>query len=179
VRRAHKSDYGTKAPFDLIEQLTRSALMSSTKIQKLFFMFITVLLSVTFFVIYNISINSGRISWRIVPLALKEIPVEFIIAFLIQFLFAAKTAEKLALSVVDPKKQKPSMMIIARTGFSICIMCPSMSFAATILYNGINDCLVSSWLRNMMFNLPFAIVIQFFIIGPLVRALFGLIFRRA
>jgi hypothetical protein len=55
--------------------------MPTTKIQKLFFMFATVFLSVIFFVFYNSSLISGGFSLNIITLALREIPAEFIIAF--------------------------------------------------------------------------------------------------
>ncbi len=153
--------------------------MPTTKIQKLFFMFATVFLSVIFFVFYNISLISGGFSLNIIPLALREIPAEFIIAFLLQYLFVSKSAENLALSVVDPKKHNPSMLIIAITAFSICIMCPSMSFAATLLHNGFNENLLADWTRKMLLNLPFAIVIQFFVIGPFVRTVFRAVFNNS
>jgi hypothetical protein len=58
-------------------------------------------------------------------------------------------------------------------------MCPAMSFAATILYDGIGSQFVANWLRKIVFNFPFAFFTQFFFIGPAVRAVFRLAAGRA
>ena len=45
-------------------------------------------------------------------------------------------------------------------------MCPSMSFIATILYDGINAQFISNWFQKIVFNFPFAFFIQMFLVGP-------------
>ena len=152
--------------------------MPATKTQKMFFMFMTVLFSVTAFVIYNIALSTGTMSNRVFLMALKEIPVEFIIAFALEVSFAGLLAEKMAFRIVNPERDRPVLVILAITCMTICIMCPSMSFIATVLYNGLNMEFVSNWLQKIVFNFPFAFFIQIFVIGPLVRLIFRSVFRK-
>ena len=44
---------------------------------------------------------------------------------------------KLALKAINPKKNDPMIVETAVICSTVCIMCPLMSFLATILYNGI------------------------------------------
>ena len=68
---------------------------------------------------------------------------------------------------------------------TVSIMCPLMSFIATILYDGIinvgmNNASLSyflinfipMWLQKVVLNFPFALITQLFFIQPLVRTLF-------
>lgn len=153
--------------------------MPRTTFQKLFFMFLTVLLSVHAFVIYNIAISMGSMSNHVFLLARKEVPLEFVIAFLLEALFAARMAEKMAFKMVDPRTDKPIVIILAITCSTVLIMCPAMSFAATIIYNGININFVANWIQKIVFNFPFAFFTQIFLIGPVVRFVFRCIFKHA
>jgi hypothetical protein len=56
-------------------------------------------------------------------------------------------------------------------------MCPSMSFAATVLYDGFTPEFLSNWLRKIVYNFPFAFFSQIFLIGPVVRLIFRGVFR--
>lgn len=127
---------------------------------------------VTFFVIYNIAISRGGMSNEVFMLALKEIPLEFAIAFPLQLLLGYKMSKKLAFRVVNPQKDKPVFVILAITCATICIMCPSMSFAATVIHNGFNSEFAANWIQKTAYNFPFAFFIQIFFIGPTVRSIF-------
>lgn len=151
--------------------------MPQTRFQKFFFMFLAVLFSVIAFTTYNVAIGMGSMSNMVFLLALKEVPVEFAIAFFMEAAFAYRIAEKLALRLVDPHKDSPIAIILAITAMTICIMCPAMSFAATILYDGIDTEFFANWLQKIVYNFPFAFFTQIFIIGPLVRLIFRSVFR--
>lgn len=151
--------------------------MPQTRLEKLFFMSLTVLLSVTAFTTYNVAIHMGAMTNSVFPVALKEIPLEFIIALLLESLVAYRMSEKLAFRFVDPRHDKPVFVILAITSMTVCIMCPSMSFVATIIYNGINSEFLANWFQKIIFNFPFAFFIEIFFIGPLVRMLFRTVFR--
>jgi hypothetical protein len=112
--------------------------MPATTLQKLFFAFITVLLSVFTFTNYNIALSLGSMSNSVFLLSLKELPVEFCFAFVIQFLFVNKVTPGMAFRIVDPKVDKPIVIVLAITCMNILLMCPIMSFITTILYDGIS-----------------------------------------
>jgi hypothetical protein len=151
--------------------------MPQTRLQKFFFMALTVLASVTSFTIYNIAISRGGMTNGVFILAMKEIPVEFVIAFLLEAIFVFKLAQKLAFRYVDPKKDRRIVVILAITAMTICLMCPAMSLVATILYNGFNSDFLANWLQKIAYNFPFAFFTQIFIIGPFVRSVFKISFK--
>ena len=70
----------------------------------------------------------------------------------------------------------PSMVISAIT---VCFMCPIMSFIATVLFQGVNGDLIANWLQIAVRNFPMALCWQIFYAGPLVRWIFGKIFRQS
>ena len=70
----------------------------------------------------------------------------------------------------------PSMVISAIT---VCFMCPIMSFIATVLFQGVNRDLIANWLQISVRNFPMALCWQIFYAGPLVRWIFGKIFRQS
>ena len=58
------------------------------------------------------------------------------------------------------------------------MMCPCMSFIATMLFKGgIQPGVFSTWVQTAALNFPIALLWQFFVAGPLVRLIFRLIFR--
>ena len=152
--------------------------MPRTKSEKLFFMFLTVLISVAAFTTYNIALSMRALSNKVFLLAVREIPVELLIAFLLEALVANKLAERLAFRFVDPAKDRPIVIVLAITAMTICIMCPAMSFAATILYNGFDTEFMANWLQKIFCNFPFAFFTQIFFIGPLTRLVFRSVFRK-
>ncbi len=155
----------------------RERRVPQTKLEKLFFMSLTVLLSVAAFTTYNIALGLGSMSLRVFPLAIREMPAEFALAFLMEALFAHRLAEKLAFRFVDPAADRPALVILAITCSTVCLMCPAMSLASTALHRGMNAKLIYNWLHALKYNLPFAFLTQIVLIGPLVRWTFRRLFR--
>jgi len=150
--------------------------MPQTGFQKLFFMALTVLISVMAFTTYNVALSLGGMSNRVFLLALREVPLEFVLAFVLEGALVYRLAERLALRVVDPGSDRPIVVILAITAMTICLMCPGMSFLATILYDGFNAEFLANWLHKMVFNFPFAFFAEIFFIGPFVRLVFRSLF---
>ena len=60
----------------------------------------------------------------------------------------------------------------------LCWQCPMMSFIATILFNGgFNSQIFATFCELVVRNFPMAFFWQLFVAGPLVRFIFGKIFR--
>ncbi|WP_242857027.1 DUF2798 domain-containing protein [Pseudobacteroides cellulosolvens] len=108
----------------------------------------------------------------------KVVPIEFIFAFLLQIFIAGPLSLKIAFSIVNPREEKPYIVTTAIICSTIILMCPMMSFVATILYNGITPEFLAQWMQKIVFNFPFAFFSQLFFIQPLVRFLFGIIFKK-
>lgn len=149
--------------------------------------FITVLITVPCFVFYCLSIENGgilNVNWQF---ALILIVIEFILAFLSEILFVGPLAFKIASKACSPKEYKSVIAETAIICTTVCIMCPWMSFLATILYKEIfpgiifNEasltignfflCFIPNFLQTFVLNFPFALLSQLFFIQPLTRTI--------
>ena len=166
--------------------------MPKNKFEGRMFALITVLITVPCFVVYCLSYESGGIL-NIDPMNLLIfIPIEFVLAYLSELFIGSPLANKLAFNAVDPKKDRPMIVETAIICSTVCVMCPWMTFLATILYKGIIPGLIfghvtlgtflitfiPNFLQIFVINFPFALLSQLFFIQPLTRRIFRLIFRR-
>lgn len=101
------------------------------------------------------------------------------LAFILQFFVVQKFAGKM--SVKYPTENKILGYMI-RTGFSVMVMCPIMSLYSNLFliapmhWNFVD--LLYHWIPKMMINGLFAYCIQMFVLQPINRSIFRLIFRR-
>ena len=109
--------------------------------------------------------------------ARNVVAIEFVFAFLLQIFIAGPLSLKLAFSFVNPREDKPYIVTTAIICSTVCLMCPMMSFVATIMYNGITLEFLAQWMQKIVFNLPFAFFTQLFFIQPFVRFAFRNIFK--
>ncbi|MBB6214302.1 hypothetical protein HNQ80_000371 [Anaerosolibacter carboniphilus] len=152
--------------------------MPTTNFQRVVFAFLSVIITVHLFVFYNLAIEMGGMSNQVFIASRKVIAIEFVFAFLLQIFAAGPLSLKMAFSVVNPREDKPYVVTTAIICATVSLMCPMMSFMATILYNGITVEFLAQWAQKIVFNFPFAFFSQLFFIQPLVRFLFGVIFKK-
>lgn len=152
--------------------------MPTTNFQRVVFAFLSVIITVHLFVFYNLAIEMGGMSNQVLIASRKVIAIEFVFAFLLQIFVAGPLSLKMAFSVVNPREDKPYVVTTAIICATVSLMCPMMSFMATILYNGITVEFLAQWAQKIVFNFPFAFFSQLFFIQPLVRFLFGVIFKK-
>lgn len=103
---------------------------------------------------------------------------EAIAAFLLQKFLAAPIVNKLLPEIIDLKTAKSTMIAIVRAGCTVLVMCPAVTLFVSIFHNGLSWQIPLLWLPKIVLNFPFALLIQIFFIGPLVRAIFQLLFRK-
>ena len=164
--------------------------MPQTKFQKLMFALITVIITVPCFVFYCSSYEAGGFNLEVIKNSWIFIPIEFVLAYLCEIFIGSPLSVKLALKAIDPKKNDHMIVETAIICATVGIMCPLMSFLATIMYNGIigvglngaplNDFIINFipyWLQKIVLNFPFALLSQLFFIQPLVRTIFKAIFK--
>lgn len=130
--------------------------MPTPKFQKIIFALITVTITVHLFVFYNLAIEMGGMSNKVFIASRKVIAIEFLLAFLLEIFIAGPLAEKLAFRVVDPREAKPYVITTAMICATVGLMCPMMTFAATVMYNGINIEFLAHWMQKIIINFPFA-----------------------
>lgn len=150
--------------------------MPKNLVQSVVFGLLMVCVMVYFMVCYNISMDMGGLTPVVFVAALKELPIMAFIAFVLEFVALGKLAKILAFRFVNPECDKPIVIILAISAMTVLCMCPTMSFIATLMHSG-TEMLFTNWLQKWFLNFAPALLWQIFFAGPLVRFIFGLIFR--
>ena len=152
--------------------------MPKTKFQDFVYTIIMVMCMVYTMICYNVAVNTGELTNQVFGAALGELPIMGVIAFILEFFFIGKLAQKLAFRIVDPKKDNPIFITLAISTMIVCLMCPIMSFFGSILFSfdGMSN-VISKWLQICVLNFPMALCSQLFYIGPFGRFIFNKIFK--
>lgn len=178
--------------------------MPKTQFQRMFFAFVTVLVTVHGYLFYSLYVVSGgalmaatgapgvleairrqggvMLLGRMLPIW-GVVLVEFCLAFLLEEVLGSPWSFRLACQVFDPRATHPVLFETAVICATVGLMCPVMSFLAAVLYYpyyaGFSVVsLLASWLRLVWLNFPFAFFSQLFFIQPLVRRVFRAVFLR-
>ncbi|SFQ19558.1 hypothetical protein SAMN02910358_01045 [Lachnospiraceae bacterium XBB1006] len=124
-------------------------------------------------VVYNVALNTGGVTTVTFLAALHELPIMVPIAFVLEFFIVGNLARKLAFSVLRPT-DRPQFITYGISICICCIMCPTMSLIATILFKQPS---FGTWVQTWAMNFPMALLYQMFYCGPFVRLIFRSIFR--
>lgn len=153
--------------------------MPKTKFQDFIYTIIMVIVMVYAMVCYNIALSMGGMKNIIFKLALGELPIMGVIAFILEFFFVGAITKKIAFKIVNPKRIEPLFIVIIISSLIVCFMCPLMSFFATLLFNfnGVEN-IISTWLMITVRNFPMAFCFQIFYAGPFVRFIFKKLFAK-
>ena len=128
--------------------------MPKNKFQDVIYTIIMASVMVYGMVAYNIVLNTGSMQNWVFLAVFHEWPIMTVIA-------ASQTSIMLAISAA-----------------SVWLMCPCMSFFATLLFKDSHNAqFFAIWVQTTVMNFPMALLWQFFAAGPLVRRIFGLLFR--
>ena len=109
--------------------------------------------------------------------------IEFVLAYLLEIFIGSPKSFKIALKMFNPKRKQIQLyletVIICVT---VLIMCPAMSFLASIMYYPYNEgfnifTLLANWIKLICYNFPFAFWTNIFI-QPLIRKVFRILFRK-
>ena len=151
--------------------------MPKTKFQDLIFTIIMVFVMVYCMTVYNLSLEFG-FTYATFWMAFMGMWVEVIAAFIAQRYIAGPMAKKLTARVFQPGVDKPVFILVAMACFTVCIMAPIMTLFVTLYHHGFVAEIIPYWLPKLVLNFPFALVIQLFLVGPLVRLLFRTLFKK-
>ena len=177
--------------------------MPQTQGQRMIFALLTVLVTVHAYVFYSLYVVNGGTLMAVTGaksvleairaqggvymcghmLPILAVVLEFLFAYSLELLIGSPCSFKLASRCFDPRKTHPVLFETAIICATVGIMCPAMSFIAAWLYYpyyaGFSILtLLANWLKLVCFNFPFAFFTQLFFIQPLVRTVFGFLFRR-
>ena len=123
---------------------------------------------------YNICLNVGGMSNEVFLMAFGELKIMWPVAFVLEFFIVDNLAHKLAFRIVTPK-DRPFAITVAISIMIICIMCPTMSLVATLLFK---EPSFGTWAHTFGCNLPMAFFWQMFYCGPLSRLIFRALFKK-
>ena len=151
--------------------------MPKTKFQEVVFTILMVFVMVYAMICYNIALNIGGMSNEVFLSAFHELVIMGPAAFVLDFFIVGNLAKKKAFQIVRVGQDNPFHLVLAISVVSVIWMCPLMSLAATVLFQHPGKQIISMWLQTTVFNFPMALCWQLFFAGPLVRFVFGRIFR--
>ena len=137
--------------------------MPKTKFQNIIFTLIMAFIMVYAMICYNISLNKGQMSNEVFLLAFHEMVIMWPAAFILEF-FAVELATKLAFRFIRPGVDNPFFITLAISSMIVCIMCPTMSMIATLLFKNPGKEIVAVWLQTTAMNFPMALCWQIFFV---------------
>lgn len=130
-------------------------------------------------VCYNIAIDKGGMSNEIFLIAFHEIPIMWPIAIILEMFVFEKLAIKLAFRFINPEKDNPFFITLGISCMIVCLMCPTMSLIATLIFAHPGSQVIAVWLQKLALNFPMALCWQVFFAGPGVRNFFRLFEKKA
>lgn len=151
--------------------------MPKNLFQEIVFTVIMVFFMVYAMICYNISLNIGGMTNEVFLLAFRELVIMGPIAFVLDFFIVSKIAKYKTFRIINPERDNPFFIVLGISVISVIFMCPLMSLAATLLFKNAGSEIIAVWLQTTAINFPVALCWQLFFAGPVVRAIFGLIFR--
>ncbi len=150
--------------------------MPKTKFQNVIFTLMMSFLMVYAMICYNIALNIKGMNNQVFLDAFHELVIMWPVAFLLEFFVVDNLAHKLAFKVVTPK-DRPFAITLAISFYIVCIMCPTMSFVATLLFKAAGSQFVAIWFMTVVFNFPMAFFWQICYCGPFIRFIFSKMFK--
>lgn len=153
--------------------------MPKTKFQNLIFTLMTAVLMAYCMIVYSVAINSstGLINQTFL-IALKEFPIEGIIVFLLAFFVASPISKKLAFRIVNTKDDNKMFIVLSIQTFTVLTMVGLMSIYALFVQHLINSNIVCNYIVLYCKNFIMAYHLQIFFVGPFVRNVFRIIFKK-
>ena len=166
--------------------------MPNTKIERIIFALLTVIITVHCFVFYCLAIEMGGMSLNVIKTAYSirtwvyPVPIivlEFVLAFACEMLIGSPMSLKLTFKKLKPDEATFAEIERAIINNTVIIMCPLMSLIAVILYKvipagGFNAEFIPAFLQTVVINFPFALLSQIYFIQPIVKIIFSKLYRR-
>ena len=152
--------------------------MPENKFENFIFTVIMAFLMVYAMICYNIALNIGGMRDTVFLMAFGELRIMWPAAIILEIFVMERPVIALTKRVVT--RDMPFFFILLiRCSLTVCLMCPTMSFIATLLFKEYQQAgLISVWLQTAAFNFPMALCWQIFFAGPAGRWIFRKIFRK-
>lgn len=151
--------------------------MPKTKLEQVIFTLMMVVLMVFTMSVYNIALQTGGLQYSTFAEALQTMLPLVVIAFVAEFSVVKKRAVQLTFRLFTPQ-DKPIFHTVAMAVFMVCHMAPLMALASVLMHHGLTPDWLILWLPQVVKNFPMALGLQLLLVGPLVRFMFRVLFRR-
>lgn len=152
--------------------------MPKNRFQEIIFTILMAFFMVLAMEIYNTALLQGGMSNSCFIHAFSEIPFMLPLCFATSYFIMDRLACRIAFRHVTPGKDHPLLVLLIRSGITVCFMCPAMSLWATLIFKHPGREFLAVWLQTIAVNFPMALCWQIFFCGPLVRYLFRAVFCR-
>ena len=152
--------------------------MPENKFENFIFTVIMAFLMVYAMICYNIALNIGGMRDSVFLMAFGELKIMWPVAVILEMFVMERPVMALTSRVVT--REMPFFFILLiRCSLTVCLMCPTMSFIATLLFKDYHEAgLVGVWLQTAVMNFPMAFCWQIFFAGPAGRFIFRKLFRK-
>ncbi len=115
--------------------------------------------------------------------AITDAPYMYLLVFLFSNLWGNRLGQGLARKIIRPQQDSPFFILLMISSCTVLIMCPTMSAAASIIFNVILGGapitqFPAIWIGTIIRNYPVALLWNLFAAGPISRFLFRKICRR-
>lgn len=147
--------------------------MPKTLLEKIVFTLVMAAIMVYGMIVYNVALATGGVTNATFGMALHEMPIMVPAAFILEFFVVEKLATRLAFRFMRPT-DRPQFITYAISTTIVCIMCPTMSLIATLLFK---EPSFGTWIHTWGCNMPMALIWQLLYCGPLCRLIFRILFR--
>ena len=152
--------------------------MPENKFENLIFTIIMAFLMVYAMICYNIAISTGGMRDAVFRMALGELRIMWPLAIVLEMFVMEKPVMFLT-SRVATKEMPFFFVLLIRCSLTVCLMCPTMSLAATMLFKDFHEAgFIGVWLQTAALNFPMALCCQIFFAGPAGRGIFRVLFRK-
>ena len=150
--------------------------MPRTKLQEIVYAVLMTFFMVLAMEFYNTGLRMGGMTNEGFFMAFSEMRIMVPVCFVMGYFFMDRIAPKIAFKMVTPGEDKEIFCVIVRAAVTVCLMCPVMSFWATLIFKQPGT--VSGRLAgNHCHQFSNGLCWQIFFCGPLVRFLFRTIFK--
>ena len=137
--------------------------MPKNKFQDVIYTIIMASVMVYGMVAYNIVLNTGSMQNWVFLAVFHEWPIMTVIAILLELVFVGKLAMKVAFRLVNPREANQTSIMLAISAASVWLMCPCMSFFATLLFKDSHNAqFFAIWVQTTVMNFPMALLVRWY-----------------
>ncbi len=132
--------------------------MPETKLQEVVFALLMSFFMVLGMEFYNGSIQMGEWTRAVFPIMFGEMRFMLPLCFATSYFVMDKIAQKLMLRLVTPGQDKPILVVLVRSGITVSLMCPAMSFWATLIFQGIRSFMLPAAISTVVMSVVYLAV---------------------